>query len=159
MKEDESKYPVFATTSEPPNCFCKKDGVDINCSYHINRLYLMDVDSIELKVCDCIYYDLNGNPNCSVHKGKLQEFYGGRQILTTGTKYGVNHISDKGKPFCNQTSHRHPWNVKTGKITCSPCLKKELRTRMDTIERERKDSKPFYFEVAEFNVGDLKNLK
>ena len=36
--DENNKIPIL---SKPPNCFCK-EGINVNCQYHINRLYLLE---------------------------------------------------------------------------------------------------------------------
>ena len=126
----------------------------------ISRLYLMDMNHIEIAYCDCINYDRNGNPRCSVHKGKLQEFYAKEEILYVKHKYdfedrpvfGKNHIHDKSsttkKPLCSiNILEDNSWKTRVDYITCKNCLKIEFVNRNKEIER--------FAKTNQFTIGEL----
>lgn len=154
--------PIFATT-------------DINLKDDYSRLYLMDLDKIEFPICDCIRYDRNGNPNCSLHKGKLQEFYALSDVIffayddsrpQTISKY---HIDNDGESFCNRKPIIGKKIVKTkGYITCKNCLRYEKVAREREMEEAIKEGKwekdgTFYeikeLDVPPFKAGKVKDLK
>lgn len=159
-KETIYNLPIFVTTDVKPD--------------PISKLYLMDLDSIEFSLCDCILYDRNGNPNCSIHKGKLQEFYTKpevlyRSLVQVGLKVKYHNIKNN-RPFCNaRTVGDQVWLKTEEYITCGNCLRSELVAKKREIAEAQKEFKwdedkgGFYtfaeLQVDLHKVGKIKDLK
>ena len=131
---------------------------------------------MKVPYCDCINYDMNGNPNCSIHKGKLQEFYPMRKILyyktTTKTQIiesKINHIDDVDYPYCDRrVTQQTEFLFREGYITCKPCIRKEFKERqremIKMIRRGKRKKGGFYYNMKElkaikFPPGGIKDLK
>ena len=121
----------------------------------------MDMDHLEIPYCDCINYDRNGNPRCSIHKGKLQEFYAKSDALHRSYRMPkeivVCHSIKDGRPYCNsRTVENQIWIEVQEYITCKNCLRSELVTRNREIAEAQKNFElerdGVYYKMAEFNV-------
>ena len=145
--------PIFVSKELPP---------DDNTS----RLYLLDLDKIEIPICDCINHDRNGNPNCSLHKGKLQEFYDPDDVLYLPNRKGTNHVDVGGKALCNpkQTANAE-WFSRKAYINCKACLRSELVQRNKLIEAHRlvNPKGQFYYKMFEaeglLSSGKIEGLR
>ncbi len=135
----------------------------------ISRLYLMDIDYIEYAYCDCIRYDRNGNLNCGLHQGRLQEFYAKPKVFSRsliGPKTKITyHLSKDGIPYCNaRTIDEQKWLETEEYITCKNCLRSELTSRKREIKEAQKNFKwkedKHFFKMDRFKaVGQVKDLK
>ncbi len=140
------RFPVFATTNIPP-----KDD--------ISRLYLMDMDHIEFSYCDCIAYDRNGNPNCRIHQGRLQEFYAKPKVLSVSTRQSSlakYHLIKDGKPYCNfKKIDDQKFIITKEHITCKNCLNCEKKDREREMEAYKLigDKDGFYYTFGELELG------
>lgn len=148
------RFPVIVTTDVPP-----KDK-------ETSRLYLMDMDHIEFSYCDCILYDRNGNPNCRIHQGRLQEFYDKSEVVYRSLR-GVNtdviyHLSKNNRPYCNtKTVEGQTWLKTEEYITCKNCLNCERKDRGRIIEAHKLlDEKSYFYKAEEFKAkGEIKDLQ
>ena len=144
--------PIFETIDEPP-----KDS--------ISRLYLIDLENIEIPYCDCINYDKNGNPRCSLHKGRLQEFYRKSNVLYrlyTHPKDIKYHLEKEGRPYCNtRTIEEQIWLKTQEYVTCKNCLKSEFVTREREIVESQKNfkwnKKKLHVKMEELEMKPLKS--
>ncbi len=144
--------PIFVTTDIKPD--------------PTSRLYLIDLEHMKIPYCDCINHDMNGNPKCSIHKGKLQTFYPQHDIITSDTnRMNVNHILElKDKlPYCNPHLGMKHYVIKKGYITCRTCIKREHNDRKETM-RKLKGKEGLYYHMKEldnikFLPGRIKDLK
>ena len=146
------RIPIIATTDVP------RDS--------LSRLYLMDMDHIEFSYCDCILYDRNGNPNCSLHQGRLQEFYDKDEVVErkyrTARQKGIYHrIGKDDKPYCKpRTSKEQEWIKTKEYITCKMCLTMERKDRereveaYQTLDKLNDDKKGFYYTFGELELGN-----
>lgn len=142
--------PIFETTGVKPDS-------------EVSKLYIMDIKNIEIPHCDCIDYDMNGNPRCSMHKGKLQEFYSQHDIIT-GETTEKNHILKEKTPYCYKHLNLRNKIIKKGYITCKNCIIQEFKARQrKEIELDGKEG--FFYTTEElkcvkFPVSDkLRDLK
>lgn len=142
-KEEDKKYPVIKTT----------DIVEDSLS----RIFLIDMDDLVIPNCDCIDYDLNGNPKCSVHEGRLQEFYAKRNVLTT--KHKIFHLQrSEGIPYCNAPLRkRKDWRIVKGYVTCKKCLPFELKRRKEEITKLLIDGT--HYAMEELKCGEFEPKK
>ncbi len=151
------RFPVFATTDIP-----SKDR-------EISRLYLMDMDHIEFSYCDCISYDRNGNPNCGIHKGRLQEFYDKPKVLYRSLRQPKQqvsyHLQKNGRPYCNTRKvEEQVWLETEEYITCKNCLRSEKLARdREMIEAQKNfkwETDKHFIKADEFKVeGKVKELQ
>ena len=142
---------VIITTDIPP-----KDR-------EISRLYLMDMEHIEFSYCDCISYDRNGNPNCGIHKGRLQEFYDKSKVLYRSLRQPKQqvsyHLQKNGRPYCNTRKvEEQVWLETEEYITCKNCLRSEKLSRdREMIEAQKnfkwEKNKSFYYTFGELELG------
>ncbi len=135
--------PIFATSDVPPD-------------KEISKLFVIDWDNLEIPICDCIYYDRNGNPNCKLHKGKLQEFYEPVDVLSVVyrqvNKKETLHIDVGGIPDCNiRMVIGQEWKKSKGYVNCKNCLRTEWVRKKKEIEKEQKwnSEEKFFFEAFE----------
>jgi len=144
--------PIFETTGVKPDS-------------EIAKLYIMDLENIEIPYCDCINFDMNGNPNCSLHKGKLQEFYPQHDIITSDmVKINKNHILElKEKlPYCNPHLGMKHYVIQKGYVTCRICIKREFNERKEKLRKLIKED--MYLTMGElkavkFPPGRIRDLK
>jgi hypothetical protein len=140
---------------------------DVKSKNDHSSLYLLDMDNIEIPICDCILYDRNGNPKCSLHKGRLQEFYDPSEVISLKMlkHKKTYHLIKDNLPYCNfKKVDGQEFIITTNYVNCKNCLKRERsvidrRIEAHKLISETSDNKYFFKTEGFDTVGKIKDVQ